>query len=587
MPYIDYKYRCFQKRNWTLSIMRYVSLHSGHDMNLSLFEDGVCIYHLELERLYGRKHYGLHWDNKESNGTHMHINLIPTLYDHALPAIGWKSYEIEAICVDTIQWMMSLYPDTNLRALLARLNYGCTAQRPADHGKGIWNGKEIQVCAVMHHMSHMAYSYFTSPFEDALIFAYDGLGEFDVNTTWAIGDKGKLKYRGDFTHRRPKGVENNSIGFLYTYIGNVLQFMYANTMDSPGKAMGLSAYGSPREEFRGPIRKYVRSYGRTWNDFKGIIPDTGIAYHDMTNSESQVARDFMATVQDESELYMLETIESLVKRTGRRNLCLGGGCALNVQINQRLLDEKIVDAIYVPPACSDTGNAIGNGLYFWHCVLNKPFVPKPYHSPYLGDYMINKTRIPTEHVETKHYHDFHNLLNVVAEHLENNKIIGWAQGRSEIGPRALGNRSILASPISPDMKDRINSNVKHRDYWRPFAPVCLAEHASEWFETNIEHPYMLMAPKVREEKKHLIPAVTHVDGTARLQTIRKEQNPKLYSLIKCFYKKTGVPILLNTSLNDRGKPICNDALTVINLLKNTGLDHAIIDQNFYSKKLEH
>lgn len=553
-------------------------------MNISLFEDGVCVYHLELERLYGRKHYGLHWPPKEQNGSHMHINLLPTLYNHVLPINGWKPEDIEAICFDTIQWMKTLYPDEGLREAMASLNYSCSPSQVADHQKSIWNGKQVDVCTIMHHLAHMSYAYYTSPFDDALIFCYDGLGEFDVNTTWGVGKKGKLVYRGDFTHRRPNGIDTNSIGMLYTFLGHVLKFMYTNTMDAPGKAMGLSSFGKPRGEFRPPIRKFIRGYVRSWEDMKNIIPLTNIAEHDMLDSESQVSRDFMATVQDEAELYVIETVTKLVKKTGLRNLVMAGGCALNVQINQRLLDEKIVDALYVPPACSDTGNAIGNGLYYWHQVLGKPFIPKSYHSPYLGDVVANKGLTPNDAIIARTFAEPSRLYGFVADALSEDRIVGWAQGRSEIGPRALGNRSILASPISPGMKDKINKEVKHRDYWRPFAPVCLVEEAGNWFETEIEHPYMLMAPRVREEKKHLLPAVTHVDGTARLQTVSKSQNPKLYNLIKAFFKKTGVPILLNTSLNDKGKPISNDADTIVGLVQHTGMDMAVIDSTVYTKK---
>ena len=564
--------------------MKFASLHSGHDMNISLFEDGRCIYHLEFERLFDIKHYGN--TTTPGGGTHFYHNMTPTLIDHALPAVGWKFRDLDALAVDTIGWMFALYPDEDFRRAFGAFDHHYdTLRRPASHGTITWRNHTLEACAVMHHLSHLAGAYYTSPFDDALLFAYDGLGEFDMNTAWGIGTKNKIKYRGDFMHRLPHGLDRNSIGFIYTYMGGILHFMYTPSGDAAGKAMGLSAYGKPRDEFRQACRNKIRGYVRQWSDLIGIVKDIGLTDEDREDSKSQVAWDFMATLQDEAEIYMLETIGALVKRTGRRNLCLAGGCALNVQINQRLLDEKVIDAIHIPPACSDCGNAIGSGLYYWHHVLDNPFVPQKWHTPYLGDEVIGRDNLPEDpDVENQKFSVPEMLYAHVAEKLAEGKIVGWAQGRAEIGPRALGNRSILADPRSPTMKDDINAKVKHRDYWRPFAPVCLAEHAQEWFDTDIEHPYMLMAPQVRPEKRELIPAVTHVDGTGRLQTVTKDQNPKLYLLLKQFYKRTGVPILLNTSLNDRAKPIANHAHVIVDLVKDTGMDMAVIGPTVYTKR---
>lgn len=552
-------------------------------MNISLFEDGECIYHLELERLYNIKHYGDFVNGKDSR--EMYESLLPTFFDHVLPTVGWSLDEIDAICIDTIQWFMNLYPDPALRDCLGRLYYSTDPRHAHDRTRRHYAGRDRDFFVTMHHVAHEAYAYYTGPFDDALIVAYDGIGEFDINTSWAVGEGNRLRHAGDFTHRRPEGIDQNSIGFVYSFLGGIFTFMYGNTNDSPGKAMGLSSYGAPVDVWRGPVRDLLRGYVRQWHDIthNPIGPLCGISLEELHNPQSQRARDLMATFQDEAELYMVETVGKLVDLTGKRNLCLVGGCALNVQVNSRLLDEGVVDRIHVPPACSDTGLAIGTGLLYWHEALGNPFTPKPYHTPYLGDVVANLDCLQEHDLKVTQINNEAALCRSVARMLAAGRTVGWAQGRSEIGPRALGNRSILADPRSPFMKDRINHEIKHRDYWRPFAPVCLAERASEWFETTEDSPYMLLAPRVRPEKRDLIPAVTHVDGTARLQTVRQEQNPILYRLLRAFEEETGCPILLNTSLNDKGCPIANEGNIILEFLRKSGLQVAVLGNRIYQR----
>jgi len=261
----------------------------------------------------------------------------------------------------------------------------------------------------------------------------------------------------------------------------------------------------------------------------------------------------------------------LIDEYGNRPLCIGGGCGLNVQINSRLLNDGVVERLYVPPACSDCGLSSGAALYYYHSIYGGDFNGLWWHDPYAGTDIMNKELL-AQFEPLK----FHKVLESAAPRLANGEIAAWCQGRSEIGPRALGNRSILADPRREDMKDIINKRIKRRQYWRPFAPVCLEEDASEWFEIDHPQPYMLEAPMVRREKASTIPAVVHADGSSRLQTVNKWQNRRLYRLLSEFKKLTGVPILLNTSLNRKGYPICNDVKIVLDLLDGTSLDFAVV-----------
>jgi carbamoyltransferase len=549
--------------------MKIISIHNGHDASVTAIENGKVIYHWELERHFNRvKHFA---------GFHNKNIVAEFLKCHALPLLNWKTDEIDYISLSSLYagWVGDCYENTEFPV---NQKYSNSLEQPYILWQAEWDkNKSQKFFASTHHVNHMAYSYYTSPYDQALLFAYDGEGDFNTSSTYGIGVGNKLKYLGNLTTHPRSDITDNRIGIAFNRLGQILPFLGKDFMATPGKAMGYSSYGKARNEWKNEILNCI-----TKGSSKVEILLEKFNLPSNMNSYDERAMDLMATIQKVCEEYVLESTKKLIKETEVKNLCLSGGCALNVLINERIKNE-ITDNIYVPPACSDTGQSIGSGLYLWHHVLNKNYIPTTWHNPYLGDY-LQDTRVLDKAIKRTRFESENELIEKATELLIDGKIIGWAQGRSEIGPRALGNRSILCFPKYPNMKDIINKKVKHREWWRPFAPVCLFEDFQDWFETKQESPYMLFSPQVKPEKRHLIPSITHIDGSARLQTIKKYQNPLLYSLIYKIKQRTDIPIILNTSLNDKGKPIANNITSIYDLLKNTDLDCVFIGMEMLTKR---
>jgi len=550
--------------------MKIISLHNGHDASVTAMQDGKILYHWELERHYEKRYIvGIY-----------HANLLAeTLIGYCLPKLGWTIKDVDAVCFAGLyneeQWVNTEFSD-----IIRYIHYD-SLDTPSVAWKAKWRGKEMQFFASLHHLNHLAYSYYTSPFTNSLLFGYDGMGDFNITTMYGIGTGSKIDCMNNFLVDEPP-LLCNRIGLAFGALQKVFPFFTGIELGVPGKAMGLSSYGTPREEWRTPIRTFISGYGRHMHEIQQIADQLDLRGH---GPESKVAQDFLATLQSEAENYVVELLTHLRDKHKIKKLCLSGGCALNVLINSKVV--PLFDEVYIPPACSDTGQSLGAILYYWHHVLGHPYEGTAWHNPYLGDGLIDLellTTYKTHYANLSHKRFDSGLLDQVATFLSQDKIVAWAHGRCEIGPRALGNRSILCSPMNPKMKDILNQKVKHREWWRPFAPVCLAEDYKNWFEIDHEQPYMLEAPKVK--KPDLVPAITHVDGTARLQTVRKNQNSLLHELISKFKEKTGIPMLLNTSLNGQGKPIANSVRAILDLLESSHLDYAVInDYLFYKLKM--
>ena len=547
--------------------MRIISIHNGHDACITAIEDGEIIYHWELERnIYKVKHFA---------GFHNKNIVAEFLRCHVLPLLLWDNVDYISLGSLYAGWLGDCYKNSEFFSII-KDKYGESLSTPYVAWEAHWNKKSSQkFFANTHHVSHMAYSYYTSPFDEALLFAYDGEGDFNTTTTYGIGRSNKLEYTGNLATHPREDMPNTRIGYCYNRLCNIVPFFGKDLMATPGKAMGYSSYGKARDEWKPAI---VESLVKA--EMEPILQKLDLP-NDL-DSKDQRAMDLVATLQTVAEDYVINCLRTLMKETGIKNICLSGGCALNVLINERIREE-VTENLYVPPACSDTGQSLGSGLYLWHHILDKPFKPKEWHNPYLGDY-IQDNRIQRSSIERKKLKDEDDLIEEASNLLIEGKIIGWAHGRSEIGPRALGNRSILCFPAKPNMKDLINEKVKHREWWRPFAPICLYEDFPEWFETTQECPYMLRSPLVKENKRDIIPAVTHVDGTARLQTVRSSQNPLLHKLLEAVKEKTGVPILLNTSLNGQAKPIINNVEAICDLLETTELDCAFVGTEMLRKR---
>ena len=471
-------------------------------------------------------------------------------------------------------------------------------------GNGHWHPRGIRV---EHHLSHAASAFYPSRFDRAALLTVDGFGDFS-STMLAVGEGNKVKVL-------KRVLFPNSLGVLYTAATQYLGFLkYGDEY----KAMSLAAYGEPRflKEFRELIHLqadgtfklgvdyFTHPQGKsemTWLEGEPVL---GRAYSEKweklfgpprntRESITQRDKDLAASVQTIFEETLFHLLRSLHEKTGLKRLCLAGGCAFNSLANGKIFDHTPFQQVYIQPAAGDAGTALGSALYFYHHRLNRPrdFVMNhAYWGPEFGEAEINEElRVRSEELKEESCsvekgENAGELCRRGAKAIADGKIVGWFQGRMEWGPRALGNRSILADPRRTDMKDILNARIKHREGFRPFAPSVLQEKANEWFEmkTSIS-PFMNLVFPVRSDKKEQIPAVTHVDGTARVHTVSKETNPLFWNLIREFEKISGVPLLLNTSFNDNEPIVCTpkDAL---NCFIRTRIDVLILGPYCLEKK---
>ena len=452
-----------------------------------------------------------------------------------------------------------------------------------------------------HHLSHAASAFYPSPFEKSAILTLDGVGEW-TTTSLAIGNEKDIKVIKEihFPH---------SLGLLYSAFTYYTGF---KVNSGEYKVMGLAPYGVPR--YANLIREKlvtVAEDGSFQLDMSYFNFATGLT---MTNKKfdalfggpprtaeaelTQREMDLAASVQKVTEDIVIKLAIGIAKATGERNLCLAGGVALNCVINGILIREKIFDNIWIQPASGDAGGALGAALSVWYLQYNgdrkKTLLRDAMKGSYLGP-EYNDEEIEVElkasgavfkQIQEK------DLIETVAELLADGKAVGWMQGRMEFGPRALGGRSIIADPRSPIMQKQLNLKVKYRESFRPFAPSVLREDVADWFEHNQDSPYMLIVANVKPEKRlemteeetslfgidklniprSTVPAITHVDYSARIQTVHKDTNPKYHALISKFKEKTGYPLLINTSFNVRGEPIVCTPLDAFKCFMGTQMD---------------
>jgi carbamoyltransferase len=438
---------------------------------------------------------------------------------------------------------------------------------------------------VEHHRAHLASAFFASPFEEAAVVSVDGFGDYS-SVMWGAGRGNRIDVRDSvrFPH---------SLGIFYTAFTQFLGFPHYG---DEYKMMGLAAYGVPR--FRDKVRQVVRTAGgqvelnldyfthhsqgvdMTW---QGGAPALGAVYSRKMVETFGPPRqprtellpehaDLAASAQAVLEENYFALLRHVHRETGMRAVCLAGGVALNCAANGKLLAETPFRDIYVQPAANDAGTSIGAALYTWHQTLGKPrsFEMKHvYYGPEYGPGEIEQAlRAAGARYERMSEEQ---LLDSTAHSIAAGEVTGWFQGRMEFGPRALGNRSILADPRRGDMKDILNSRIKLREPFRPFCPSVLAERAGEFFETDYPSPFMVMAYGIRPERRGEAPAVTHADGTGRLQTVTKEASPLYWKLIRRFGELTGVPMLLNTSFNEN-EPIVNTPAQAIDCFLRTKMD---------------
>jgi carbamoyltransferase len=444
----------------------------------------------------------------------------------------------------------------------------------------------IPVHFIEHHFCHMASSFFVSPFEEAAILSIDGFGDF-VSTKIGYGKSNQIRTLGQVTFP-------HSLGLLYTAICQYIGFPHYG---DEGKVMGLAPYGEPiyLDEFKKIVHLTSKGLFRLNLDYflhhKGGIemswldgnPIIGKLYSpklvDLLGPEREKGaplekrhKDIAASLQVTLEHAYFEILKKLHAKTKVDKLCLSGGVALNSVCNGKLFKETPFKEAYIQPASGDGGTALGAALSVWHQKLRKPrsfHMEHAYTGPCYKDEEIEKT-LTNSGVSFRKLTD-DALFPFVAQSIADGKVIGWFQGNMEFGPRALGNRSILVDPRRHDMKDILNARIKHREPFRPFAPSILEEAVNSYFEEKHPSPFMLMVYPIKKEKQDKIPAVTHVDGTGRLQTVSQKENSRYYRLIETFYEMTGVPIVLNTSFNEN-EPIVMSPQDALNCFQKTKMD---------------
>jgi carbamoyltransferase len=424
-----------------------------------------------------------------------------------------------------------------------------------------------------HHLAHAISAYAYSGFNEAAVLVIDGRGAWEATSLWH-GRDGRLEHR--WTIPFP-----NSLGVFYAQFTHYLGF---TPFSDEWKVMGLAPYGEAGIDLSDFIRIDDSSYtvetrlllGNARSPAGNLIARFGPA----RVPESEIAqqhKNIAFAVQDACERAMLALARTAVAQTGTRNLCLAGGVALNSKANGKILSSGIIDEIFVQPAASDDGACLGAVLAPYLDGGGKLPVRKMRHASLGGECSnaeIEKT-LATYKIRAKRVAD---PASAAACLLARGKIIGWVQGRMEFGPRALGNRSILADPRDPEMTAKVNNAVKFREWWRPFAPSILAEAAWEYIESATDSPFMILAAQVRPDKRSVIPAVTHADGSARPQTVERDVNPLYWGLIHEFGRLTGVPVVMNTSFNLRGEPIVATATDAIRTFYSSGLDALVIGE---------
>jgi carbamoyltransferase len=463
-----------------------------------------------------------------------------------------------------------------------------------------------------HHESHAASAFFPSPFKAAAILTLDGVGEW-TTTSWGVG-------RGNAIELREEIRFPHSLGLLYSAFT-----YYAGFRVNSGeyKLMGLAPYGRP--VFASLIREHlieVRDDGsyrldmRYFNYCQGLTmtnarfhrlfggpprrPDSPVTQRDM---------DLAASVQVVIEEVILKTARHVHAKTGMKNLCLAGGVALNCVANGKLLREGPFENLWIQPAAGDAGGALGAALYGWYQILGNMRTPRPrdaQHGSYLGPEFNDgqvRTQLDKCGAVYRHYNSEHGLTEAMAEELANGKIVGHFAGRAEFGPRALGHRSILGDPRDPEMQSRMNLAVKFRESFRPFAPSVIEGKRSDYFAMEAESPYMLLTAPVRENRRRTLtpeqerltgidklkvtrselPAITHVDYSARVQTVGADRSPRFHAILQAFEKRTGCPVLLNTSFNVRGEPMVNTPEEAYRCFMATGMD-VLVAGNFLLHK---
>ncbi len=536
-----------------------------HDSSACLVRDGELIFAIAEERISRLKH-DARFPQLAIQACLDFAKLRADQVDEV--CVGWQTpgatYRHDFKLYLTGQWPINYLNVLNSTRHFASMGHqGGGANRFAQQ----FASSKARFRFVDHHLAHALSAYSYSGFDDSTVVVMDGRGAWEATSIWR-GENGRVEHV--LTIDWP-----NSLGLFYAQFTGFLGFV---PNSDEWKVMGLAPYGQPGVDLSafidpqaGPYKihvdRLIGSGSAPYEDFPTALGKPREAESEINDLHKNIA----FAVQDMCEAAMMSVVRLAIAKCRSKNLCLAGGVALNSKANGKIVASGIVEKIFVQPAASDDGVALGAAL--------APFLDggqrlplKPMRHAYLGtafDDAAVETALKTYKIRATQLSD---PAAAAAEFLSEGKILGWYQGRMEFGPRALGNRSILADPRDPEMNAKVNNAVKFREWWRPFAPSFKKEAAPEYLESAYDSPFMILTAQVRPEKRSVIPSVTHVDGSARPQTVEKEINPLYYRLIDEFGKRTGVPVIMNTSFNLRGEAIVNTPTDAIRTFFSSGMD---------------
>lgn len=559
--------------------MNILGFNATHDAAAVLVRDGVVKVAVEEERLSRRKHHYGFPDQAMAFGLEA-------------GGVSWQDLDAAAFYWNPYRGLVR-FGCHFLKSLPRSLAY--MRMQPGIFSDFIRMGGRLRkqfgfrgrFRFVDHHLGHAASAFYPSPFDRAAILSVDGTGEW-TTTFLGVGEGTRIR------SLRSLGYPH-SLGKLYEVLTQYLGF---RVNSGEGKVMGLAPYGRPRFRaafdrfihasdhglFRMDTRFFRYQHGHPIKYAPALVKLLGPPREPDSAIESR-HQDVAATLQEVVEERLLALAKELHGMTGSRNLCIAGGVGLNCVANGRILEESPFEAIYVQPAAHDAGAGLGAALI--QAVEVGDDVRHVMDHVFLGGaYGTEACRGALEAAGLS-WQEPGNMIEVVSELLADGRVVGWFQGRSEFGPRALGNRSILADARSPEMKDILNARIKHREGFRPFAPAVLLEEAGTYFQGcggRMESPFMLLAFPVVEAMRSVIPAVTHVDGSARVQTVKRETQPMFHDLLSAFQRRTGVPVLLNTSFNRRGEPIVERPEEAVAVFLETEMDALVLGPCLASKR---
>jgi len=540
-----------------------------HDSSACLVRDGELQFAVAEERISRLKHDPRFPVNAIQSCLEF-ARIRPDQVDEI--CFGWQApgpeYRHDLKLYATGQWPLTYLNFLNAtRQFVSMWHQNGGANRYRHH----FPSSKARVRFVPHHLAHALSTYAYSGFDDAAVVVLDGHGAWEATSIWH-GRGGRLDHV--LTIPFP-----NSVGVFY---GEFTEFLGFQRNADEWKVMGLAPYGQPGVDLSpfidpldSPYRVHTKKLiGENAGSFSGMIPLLGaprVAESEIEDRHKNIAY----AVQDMCEQAMFSVVRMALQKTGSRNLCLAGGVALNSKANGKIVASGLIDKFFVQPAASDDGVALGAALApFLDGGARLPLraMRHAYLGPSFEDDAI-ETALKTYKIR---YSPLSDPAATAAEMLSQGKILGWYQGRMEFGPRALGGRSILADPRDPEMNIKVNNAVKFREWWRPFAPSFKKEAAPEYLESAYDSPFMILTAQVRPEKRSVIPSVTHVDGSARPQTVEKEINPLYYRLIDEFGKRTGVPVVMNTSFNLRGEAIVHTPTDAIRTFFSSGMDALLL-----------